>query len=231
LINGAEDLSDFSEYNPNDPVRIAIFRDWKWLRDLWKNEIRGDYDKSNKAWRAGTGGGPGAPENYENWETRAPEMFENYTKVGKTKSTKKYLAWVYMKDCEASPQDVLFGAAGSVPDHLRNETGSSSQPGSGRNTLGGTGRQTPDPLLQQMIQLQKEANANTASVTSQLVGAVKSLSEESKDEPLLSSFQMVKMIREELNAIAACPHTSEDVKKRRIAKLQKKLDDVYEAIV
>jgi len=118
----------------------------------------------------GTGGSPGASENYENWEERAPEMFEN-TKVGKTRSNKKYLAWVYTKDHQATPQDVLYGAAGSVPKHLRNETGASSQPGSGRNTPQNL---NPDPQLQQLIQLQKEANANTANASSQLVASIRS---------------------------------------------------------
>jgi len=41
---------------------------------------------------------------------------------------------------------------------------------------------------------------------------------------------MAKRIRDEITATASCPHTGEDVKQIHIAKLQKKLDEVYECL-
>ena len=56
------------------------------------------YNAAMKKWHKGTGGGPGAPEDYSNWENRQDELFSGYAKSGNS----DMLAWVYMKDKDTS---------------------------------------------------------------------------------------------------------------------------------
>jgi len=46
--------------DPNDPERIAITRDYTWLKKLWFDELK-EYNRALTNWQLGTGGGPGMP--------------------------------------------------------------------------------------------------------------------------------------------------------------------------
>ena len=58
---------------------------------------RSDYNTASKLWKLGTGGGPGAPENFSDWNNRDGEIFTNY---GPWTGTRDDLAWIYMLDKE-----------------------------------------------------------------------------------------------------------------------------------
>jgi len=55
------------------------------------------YKDAMVKWTKGTGGGPGAPEGYENWETRNDEWFQNYASGIEFIP---WLTWVYCMDQE-----------------------------------------------------------------------------------------------------------------------------------
>ena len=48
----------------------------------------------SEKWKKGTGGGPGSPVNYENWQDRDDELFANYDQS----RGKHSMAWLYMVD-------------------------------------------------------------------------------------------------------------------------------------
>ena len=80
--------------DPNDPARIAIERDYVWCKKVYVDWLK-KYNVAMKKWKKGTGGGPGYPENYANWNTRDTELFGNYhASAGRSDA----LAWMYMLD-------------------------------------------------------------------------------------------------------------------------------------
>jgi hypothetical protein len=89
----AQYLSSFGDMDPNDPERIAITCDYTWLKKLWFDELK-EYNRALTNWQLGTGGGPGMPENFKNWDTRDDEIFARYGKSG----DRDDLAWIYMLD-------------------------------------------------------------------------------------------------------------------------------------
>jgi len=86
-------LESYLSIDPNDPSRVKITRTYAWLRSVWSSEIK-NYNVATKKWTKGTGGGPGYPENFSNWQARDGEYFANYASAGKG----DYLAWIYMLD-------------------------------------------------------------------------------------------------------------------------------------
>ena len=62
--------------DPNELSRINIKRDGEWFKMVYKNVIT-SYRKAMEKWLSGTGGGPGAPENYSDWRTRPDWNFQN----------------------------------------------------------------------------------------------------------------------------------------------------------
>ena len=89
----AVNLESYLSIDPNDLSRIQIERDHKFLRSVYFTELK-LYNKATKKWQKGTGGGPGYPENFCDWQARDGEHFANYTSAGKG----DYLAWIYMLD-------------------------------------------------------------------------------------------------------------------------------------
>ena len=85
-------LLTYHDIQPNDPERIMIDRDHTWLRDLYFANLK-DYRRAMHKWKAGTGGGSGAPENYMDWNSRDDWDFSKY---GGHKGD--MLAWIYMRD-------------------------------------------------------------------------------------------------------------------------------------
>ena len=90
----ATNLVTYLELDPNEDTRIAIPRDFAWAKQVWKVDVLKPYNIAMKKWHKGTGGGPGAPEDYSNWENRDDELFAGYAKSGSS----DMLAWIYMKD-------------------------------------------------------------------------------------------------------------------------------------
>ena len=85
---------DTNRMNPNDPNRIKILRDFKWIKKVWKDMVAA-YNQATVKWKSGTGGGPGAAENFANWKERDEEVFADYAPgVG----SRDDLAWMYMVD-------------------------------------------------------------------------------------------------------------------------------------
>ena len=89
----AEKLESHHLLSPNDQARIAITRDYIWLRNLYFDTLK-QHNAALKKWTKGTGGGPGYPENFSDWGERNGEYFSNYASAGKG----DYLAWIYMLD-------------------------------------------------------------------------------------------------------------------------------------
>jgi hypothetical protein len=105
------------KYNPNDMTRTSIGCDGAWMKETWKSSIRMHIVLQMKKWQMGTGGGPGAPELFENWQSQAPAAFESYTNLGSGSSNGKlWLGYIYQMDWQATPPDILYAAAGSLPD-------------------------------------------------------------------------------------------------------------------
>ena len=71
-IEGHEDLS------ANDHRRMDILCSGVWIKKAFWTGFP-DYTTMNKAYRTGTGGGGGAPENYHNWQKRDDLYLSSYT--------------------------------------------------------------------------------------------------------------------------------------------------------
>jgi hypothetical protein len=89
----AMDKPGFDDLNPNDQSCFTIGRDGKWLTTLYK-DIMSDYRVSFEKYSKGTGGGPGDPADYSDWERRPDVTFDRYS------NGKLYLTWMYMRDKE-----------------------------------------------------------------------------------------------------------------------------------
>ena len=86
-------LESYCDLDPNDHTRIEIKREWKFFKKLFFSYLA-KYNVSMKKWTKGTGGGPGADENYANWMDRNDEIFVNYCGA----KDADVLAWIYMLD-------------------------------------------------------------------------------------------------------------------------------------
>lgn len=82
--------------NPNDPNSRRKAWSGSEMKLMYDFVIKKYRDAMHK-WTKGTGGGSGFPENYEDWESRACEYFENYT--GGIEFI-PWLTWVYTNDQE-----------------------------------------------------------------------------------------------------------------------------------
>jgi hypothetical protein len=130
-------LLSYSELDPNEESRIIIPRDYTWAKQVWQHSVLKPYNAAMKKWHKGTGGGPGAPEDYSNWENRDQELFSGYAKSGRS----DMLAWVYMKDKDTSyafntinnpsPQSAI------TEDSLEGESITALAKKSGKKTNGG----------------------------------------------------------------------------------------------
>ena len=88
-------LQTYPDINLNLPDRICIQRDHVWLSNLYLRNLK-DYRRAMHKWKQGTGGGPGAPEHYADWNTRDDWTFSAY---GGHKGD--MLAYIYMLDKDA----------------------------------------------------------------------------------------------------------------------------------
>ena len=71
-------LNGFDAIDPNDYSRVSIKRTGGEMKLIY-DKISVDYKKAMKNYTKGTGGGSGAPENFEVWEERdATKYFDNY---------------------------------------------------------------------------------------------------------------------------------------------------------
>jgi hypothetical protein len=89
-------LSTYVHLDPNDPERIKITRDYKWIRKVWMDTIS-NYNKGLTKWKLNTGGGPGATEDFGDNINRGRDD-EAFTKYGPWVGNRDDLAWVYMVD-------------------------------------------------------------------------------------------------------------------------------------
>ena len=110
VVNDPEESDKIEGYmnlNANDPNRILITRNGDWIKHVYTDTLK-KYKEVGEQWKKGTGGGSGAPENYENWEERDSALFVNYDVCRRS-----YLTWIYMVD---KGIDYLFGSSNySVP--------------------------------------------------------------------------------------------------------------------
>ena len=107
-------LRHSQKMDPNELSRIHIKRDGDWFGDVYKNVIK-SYRKAMEKWTSGTGGGPGAPENYHDWRLRDEWDFQNYDRL-----RGNMLAWVYMKDKELN--FILDAKNKDLPNRMIRET-------------------------------------------------------------------------------------------------------------
>ncbi len=90
-------LDLYIHLNPNDAERIAIKRDYKWVKGVYYTELK-IYHAAMVNWVKQTGGGSGAPENYCNHNKRDTVLFGGYhPSAGKSDA----LAYIYMMDKKA----------------------------------------------------------------------------------------------------------------------------------
>lgn len=83
------------EFNPNNEVRIRYPWNGDDMAAMYK-VIMKKYKETMKNWTKGTGGGPGFPEDYNNWKARdASEYFNGYAEK---KGGGLELTWIYMHD-------------------------------------------------------------------------------------------------------------------------------------
>ena len=64
--------------DPNELARIEIPRTGPWVGGVL-NEVLKKYGAYGLLWKSGTGGGPGAPENYTDWMNRDDVYLNEYT--------------------------------------------------------------------------------------------------------------------------------------------------------
>ena len=90
--------SENAIFNPNDKSRIELPWTSKSLDVVYAKFFK-EYNASLAKWTMGTGGGPGAPENFVVWQDRDPLYFINYPNQ---EEAHLYLTPVYMRDKEYS---------------------------------------------------------------------------------------------------------------------------------
>ena len=95
-----ETLDSHGDIKPNNVTRIGISRNAAWLMELYK-KLMSEYRISMHKWKSGTGGGSGAPKDYDNWNTRDQKLFSNYGGGKGTRVQKDYLGYMYMVDNES----------------------------------------------------------------------------------------------------------------------------------
>ena len=89
-----------TKLDPNDKDRIALGRHPLFLLGMYKTVVMGEYKTATHKWRKGTGGGPGYPENFHNWNERDTTLFANYGGGKGTRIKKDYLAYILMVDID-----------------------------------------------------------------------------------------------------------------------------------
>ena len=90
-------LASYDELDPNDMARILIKRDYIYMMKVWKYMLP-LYNATWQKWTMGTGGGPGAEENFQDWENRKEtEKFADYAEHGSC----DWQAYAYMCDKRA----------------------------------------------------------------------------------------------------------------------------------
>ena len=124
-------LKNSNRMDPNELSRINIKRDGEWFKNVYKNIIS-SYRKAMEKWLSGTGGGPGAPENYSDWRTRDDWEFQKYDRT-----RGNILAWMYMKD--KALNFILDAKNNDLPGRLIRE-GIADQNG---NKMGSNYRKSP----------------------------------------------------------------------------------------
>ena len=102
----------------NDPERIDLGWTAENMKTMYEH-ISKQYKETMKKWTSGTGGGSGAPEDYQNWEEQDPaEYFNSYAcNIG----AGLYLTWVYMVDKNAG--FILFAKYQGMPQEASLEFG------------------------------------------------------------------------------------------------------------
>ena len=133
-------LKTISDMDPNDINSITRDRDFKFLKNLYTKVMK-EYNFAMGKWKEGTGGGPGRPENYNDWEQRDGEAFTTYGyKVRDKYVEKDHLAWIYMLDLVTG---FAFNMASDpAPDATvredSNEGGNGTMKGKKGNNFGST---------------------------------------------------------------------------------------------
>lgn len=116
-----KNLDNKEKVDPNDPQYKR--KSWTGLElKVMYEMVMKKYKEVSKKWQAGTGGGPGAPENYEIWQERADELFQNYTGG---KDFIPWLTWVYVMDM--SNDGLLMARYEGLPEGIGSESGADSK--------------------------------------------------------------------------------------------------------
>ena len=85
------ELDIHPELNPNDKQRIDVSRTSANIQSIIKTTTQ-QYNKVMKNYTKGTGGGPGHPANFANWQERDPLYFGDYDSNSKS----CYLTYIHM---------------------------------------------------------------------------------------------------------------------------------------
>lgn len=109
---------DGLDIEPNNPERIHL----PWTGEdmqVIHSAFMKKYKATMKNWTKGTGGGPGAPEDYCNWETRdAAEYYKGYAeRVGAGME----MTWIYMSDVKCGLP--LYSSFKGLPEAAKMEDG------------------------------------------------------------------------------------------------------------
>ena len=160
-------LSGWEKIDPNDPSRISIKRSGIDMKHIYE-KISSEYKRAMKNYTKGTGGGSGAPEDFEVWETRdATIHFNNYAKHT------TYLTWIHLADKDSSY--VLYSKYEGLPIHCKMD-GDESHVSSMSERRSPKKRKEND-LMTSIIASTKAMNNTIAQSTNDLIKAVAKSSE------------------------------------------------------
>ena len=210
--------------DPNDPKRVVL----GWTKDdMMKmySKIEVAYKKTMKKWSEGTGGGSGAPEDYENWQERDPvEYFDGYSAVS---GAGIYLTWVYMRDQAVGY--LLFQKFEGIPKHAIAEKEFDENDSSLSYTSMSTPRNTSskrslDKLFEETNASMGKFTKDASSTLSELVETLKTESQTTqgnKRAELRNNFEQTRKLVDDIKGRIANEKKKPDSSKR--AKKLKKL--------
>ena len=160
-------LNGWENIDPNDPLRISIDRSGNEMKLIYE-KISSEYKRAMKKYTKGTGGGSGAPENFEVWEKRdATKYFNDYS----THTT--YLTWVHLADKDSNY--VLYSKYEGLPMNCKMDGDESHV--SSMSERHSPKRRKDSDLMNSIIASTKAMNSTIAQSTNELIKAVSKNSE------------------------------------------------------
>ena len=91
-LRGAGTFDEHGQFDPNNPKCIALPWTVTNVKAIFKL-VRLEYNKAMEQYTMGTGGGPGAPENFNVWQERDPASVVGYIQQN---------AFIYLSYCFVS---------------------------------------------------------------------------------------------------------------------------------